>query len=388
MKTPKLLLLLACLVAMPLAAAAQENEETPSLWTDGITADNDFTFSGGNGSQGEPYLIATAQDLAQLAVNVNNGNKYIGIYFLQTANIDLAGKYWIPIADGVNEHNNSFSGHYNGDYHVVSNMKIKASLCNTDSKHFLGLFAWIYKGSLRNLGVTNGEVLVDNRRDDDAALLLGYADANAIVDRCFATGRVETTDANNVAIGGLMGKNYDNGNITNCYFIGKLVSAGNTRTGGLLPNAQTTVLNCYVAATFENSASNQYALAPNHVTNCYYDNILNPSITEGKGTGKPTEEMKTAEMAAALGEAFAYDTKKNNGYPYIIGFEVFGSNVTSIAGKPSAAIVSAASGRIVCSEECLIFNALGQNVTAQNGNLVRGIYIVKTASTTQKVMLF
>ena len=45
-------------------------------------------FSGGNGSEGNPYEIASYDDLLTLRNNVNNGNTYKNCYFRQTANID------------------------------------------------------------------------------------------------------------------------------------------------------------------------------------------------------------------------------------------------------------------------------------------------------------
>ncbi|MBN1968418.1 MAG: hypothetical protein JW870_03530, partial [Candidatus Delongbacteria bacterium] len=46
-------------------------------------------FGGGAGTEGNPYLITSAQDLYSLAGNVNVGTNYSGKYFLQTENIDI-----------------------------------------------------------------------------------------------------------------------------------------------------------------------------------------------------------------------------------------------------------------------------------------------------------
>ncbi|MBR3564933.1 MAG: hypothetical protein IKN91_01200 [Paludibacteraceae bacterium] len=44
-------------------------------------------------------------------------------------------------------------------------------------------------------------------------------------------------------------------------------------------------------------------------------------------------------------------------------------------------------GAVICAEHVQIFNLVGQNVTAQNGNLKQGVYVVKTASKSAKVVV-
>ena len=57
--------------------------------------------AGGDGSQGSPYIITTAAELAQLAADVNADSVASGLYYRLGNDIDLsaykAGKGWIPI---------------------------------------------------------------------------------------------------------------------------------------------------------------------------------------------------------------------------------------------------------------------------------------------------
>ena len=62
------------------------------------------SYAGGDGSQSNPYQIATAEQLALLAHNVNDeGITYSGQYFILTNDIDLFGLngtdtiQWTPI---------------------------------------------------------------------------------------------------------------------------------------------------------------------------------------------------------------------------------------------------------------------------------------------------
>lgn len=75
----------------------------------GVFAAEAPSFSGGTGTQGDPWLIASQADLTALAEFLNSGNAETfdtenanvgnchGYYFKQTADIDLTGVSWEPI---------------------------------------------------------------------------------------------------------------------------------------------------------------------------------------------------------------------------------------------------------------------------------------------------
>lgn len=54
----------------------------------------DGNFGGGSGTEANPYLIKNAQQLADLAWCVNDGNAYKGKYFKLTADITLNDITW------------------------------------------------------------------------------------------------------------------------------------------------------------------------------------------------------------------------------------------------------------------------------------------------------
>lgn len=63
------------------------------------------SYAGGDGSKTNPYKIATAEQLAKLARDVNNGNTsqaFLGKYFKLTDDIDLSGGIWMPIGKYYN----------------------------------------------------------------------------------------------------------------------------------------------------------------------------------------------------------------------------------------------------------------------------------------------
>ena len=86
----------------------------------------------GDGSSGNPYLINSASDLAQLATDVNGGERYNNMYFKQTANITLTSA-WTPI--GTYSH--PFKGHYDGGGFTISGLTVSGSY------QYAGLFGYI-----------------------------------------------------------------------------------------------------------------------------------------------------------------------------------------------------------------------------------------------------
>lgn len=86
------------------------------------------SYAGGDGSKTNPYEIATAEQLAKLARDVNNGNTFRGKYFKLTADIDLSGGIWMPIGKYYNYgnvNNRLFFGKFDGNGHVIKNMHIQ-----------------------------------------------------------------------------------------------------------------------------------------------------------------------------------------------------------------------------------------------------------------------
>jgi hypothetical protein len=93
-----------------------------STW-DGTTA----SWTHGTGTEADPYLIESAQNLAYLAEMVNGGvNQYSGKYFKLTTNIDLNNLAWTPIGD-YNTTSAVFKGRFDGDNHSITKLKVSSS---------------------------------------------------------------------------------------------------------------------------------------------------------------------------------------------------------------------------------------------------------------------
>ena len=117
-------------------------------WTD---AGNYATsFAGGTGTEDDPYLISTPQQLAYLSYLVNNSStnsQYASLYYKQTANLDMSQYWWDAI--GIYNYNATlryaFSGHYNGGGYKISGLYTEAG--TTDDFSYQGLFGCVFGNS-------------------------------------------------------------------------------------------------------------------------------------------------------------------------------------------------------------------------------------------------
>ena len=152
-----LLILALCFTLLPTAAFAAE---TPS-------------FGGGTGTQKDPWLIASQEDLIALAEFLNSGNaeqfdaeaagigNCHGYYFKQTADIDLTGVTWEPIGYSGNYY---FAGHYNGGGHSITNA-VSTGKVDPDGFATAGIFGWVAFGSVENLHVKNANFVATGQNN-------------------------------------------------------------------------------------------------------------------------------------------------------------------------------------------------------------------------------
>ena len=140
-------------------------QTTNEYYSIDICADS---YAGGDGSKTNPYEIATAEQLAKLASDVNNGNTpqaFLGKYFKLTADIDLSGGIWMPIGKYYNYgnvNNRLFFGKFDGNGHVIKNMHIQwEDVDARKAKSVWGLFSTLQGESSTNLTtVTN--LIIEN----------------------------------------------------------------------------------------------------------------------------------------------------------------------------------------------------------------------------------
>ena len=139
----------------------------------GVFAAEAPLFSGGTGTQGDPWLIASQADLTALAEFLNSGNAETfdtenagvgnchGYYFKQTADIDLTGVTWEPIGYSGGYY---FAGNYDGGGHSITNA-VSTGKVDPDGYATAGIFGWVAFGSVANLHVKNANFVATGQNN-------------------------------------------------------------------------------------------------------------------------------------------------------------------------------------------------------------------------------
>ena len=306
MKKKLLSLLLAlCLVMalVPMTAFA-EDAQNINVW-DGSTA---AAFAGGTGTAENPYQIANGAELAYLASSVNSGETYEDKYFVLTANINLNGLPWTPIANSFSDalfggtDYRIFAGNFDGKGYTISNVSIgsettpfesdvfglfgatggKISNLNLDtvsihgvakiaSGYVVGIAGGLVgssAGSIENCHVTGLAMDMSAPSNVYAAAywvggLVGALDGAQLINECSVSGSI-TEKAGKGSIGGLIGElgkaakiTYSRSDVTVNV---KADSRGGANVGGFIgkgngkTDAETIIRNCYATGNVTGGA--------------------------------------------------------------------------------------------------------------------------------------
>ena len=208
--------------------------------------------------------INSREGLATLANEVNNGDNKSGKIIYLTSDLDLGGKFdsdgnaldgnisWTPIGT----ESNHFSGTFDGNGHIISNMYI-------DDSEKSGLFNYLYNGKMSNLGIENSYVkslsgyasgivsqlwsskiincynaATINGKKSSAGISSGVSESE--IKNCYNKGNINSNGEQFAA--GIVG--YHMGNVLiNCYNIGNII--GGSEAGGIVGGSQDAVRNTY-----------------------------------------------------------------------------------------------------------------------------------------------
>ena len=184
----------------------------------------------GSGTAASPYKLGTAAQLAWFADTVNSGSR--SACAVLTADIDLNGQEWTPIANsGVN---NGYTGTFDGQGHVIHGICVTTGVSSRPQ----GLFGIIARtGTVRNVKAA-GRVLV--RQSSGAGLIAG--ENNGVLYNCEASAFLKnsynagSTGSSVGTIGGIAG-HMAAGYIENCRAYGLFLANPESYDEGNLVNS-------------------------------------------------------------------------------------------------------------------------------------------------------
>lgn len=208
----------------------------------------------GTGTESDPYLIESAEQLAFLSYMVGKAFDTHGLYFKLTTDIDLNGSednQWIPIGlsknayyedgcernaapVGINATDLAFKGHFDGGDHSISNIYVNSG---QDAAGLFGVLANV-EGSqtvVENVFVTSGFIKGVNVGGIAGNCILS-SESDILISRCWNGAEIDGTYA-----GGIVGNNADK--IRNCYNIAAV--KGTSAAGGMVASSANELTECY-----------------------------------------------------------------------------------------------------------------------------------------------
>ncbi len=325
------------------AAALVEPVLPPNLFADG-------GYSGGSGTQEDPFQIATAEDLIALSLTSSHWDKH----FIQTANIIFSSDYVSEDWNGDGVINASdqvgmqpiglnslpFSGVYNG-----GDFRIKHLLVD-NGNNYAGMFGYCSGATLSNIGLA--AVYIYGWRYVGG--LVGYCYANNLIEACYVTGYV----AGFRYVGGLVGYIRSSTEVTECIstssvdgalnvggFVGTTmgsdvlvsnsVSAGEVdgwyATGGLIGNGGSATVENVYSETEVNGLFSEGGLIGSgnntDVVDSYWDieaSGLSSSASSNGSTDEGLSSEKLADSSTFVNwdtAIWSFDKNLNSGLPVI-----------------------------------------------------------------------
>lgn len=269
-------------------------------------------FAAGDGTQGAPYQISSAGELANLAKMVSGGETYESTYFELTADIDLGGKEWTPIGTKDSQ----FAGKFSGNGKTIRNLTVGGGDNNGLFAYSSGEIKDVYlekiditttmnaggvcafnSGTIEGCGVLSGTIICSN---PNGGQLGGICMENSgTISRCFSNASVKGATS-----AGIVYINRGNGVVQDCYNTGTL--EGSSSASGINTNNYGKIKTCLNLGAViaedkiseEGSVIRGYGICVMNVPgasleNCYSDSDVCPKELFGGFRNNTTVYYKT-----------------------------------------------------------------------------------------------
>jgi hypothetical protein len=320
----------------------ENNDADEDPYVFAIQGTGKMPYSGGSGTEGDPFIIANYEDLLELSFMTHNWNNF----FLQTANIDAgatdslnfgdhdANLYtpeeamgFSPIGDSPTmsaRQGVAFSGSYNGNGYVIGNLHINRPL-----EKLIGFFGYVkdvshtQKTAIKNLTLNN----VSINGTYYVGGLVGW-NLDAAIDSCSVTGTITSPGA---TVGGLVG--FDQDIISDCHISGR-VSGGTV--GGLVGYKEFgKIINCSAVDTVQSTSGTAGGLVgamyQAEISACYASGSVSGNRYTGGLVGKIQYRSLISNSYATgdvTGRSFTAYSATGGFCGYVNGYGInLGSNI-------------------------------------------------------------
>jgi len=300
-------------------------------------------FEGAGTSEGDPYLIKTAADLAKLAELVDAGTSPYadpGRYYRLEKDIDLSGyasgEGWMPIGGA----SSSFKGIFDGNNKTITGLTI-----NRPTADNIGLFGYLNDSKVQNIRIIGANVSGKTRVGGVAGYVWG-----ATVENCAVIGNISGVES----VGGAVGR-ASSGTLENCYSSGSVTGSGNYVGGiiGYLEYVATTVQRCYSDSRV---SGNYYVggvageVGAGSVGNCYSTG----NVTGGRYVGGVAGSVGSGSAQNCYSTGSVLGTDSEGYIGGVLG--VLGTAKNCVALNPSINAGAYNFGRVVGSNSGSLLN--------------------------------
>jgi len=285
--------------------------------------DQDFTaiplcfYGGGTGTEGDPYLIYTAEHMQEIGTHPEHWLSH----FKLMNDIDLAaytGDSFNIIGYYVtNKDNQPFAGVFDGNNHRIYNFTY---VTDAIAAACMGLFGYVNNPSaeIKNL------ILVTPFLNAEECFSVGSVVGELNLGTVSSCAVWDGTVVGNGNVGGLVG-NLGNGTVLDSY--ARCTVAGENVVGGLIGYNENELLRCYSAGEVSGMTEAGALIGNNDgtATGCFYDSDISmlPGVGEGDTggvIGETTENMQSEATFTDEGWDFAavWDICEGTNYPKFI----------------------------------------------------------------------
>lgn len=254
----------------------------------------------GAGTESNPYIISSADDLKKLSDNVyDQDSTYCDRFFKLVADVNLSGE-WRPIGSYDRAaHQHAFMGVFDGDGHTVSGVMVSGEYLS-----YGGLFGVISGATVKNLVVSNANIkvldyagavvgaatkqsVIENvivrssevQAERSAAGVVGLLTDKSVVKSC----RSEANVSGSVNVGGIVGWAERSSEISCCENFGS-VEASKNNAGGVVGRASNDAVITASANSGSVSKAQNVGGVVGYSDNAEFNQVVNTgNVTSGSG---------------------------------------------------------------------------------------------------------
>ncbi|MBQ9045684.1 MAG: S-layer homology domain-containing protein [Oscillospiraceae bacterium] len=267
---------------------------TDTVWTPGEV--DAGIFASGSGTQTDPYLIMTKEQMQAFAASVTPKVDYTGVYIRLGADLDLSGEDWSPVGGSYAR----FNGDFDGAGKTISGLTVgspDAPRVLDGESAYIGLFGWLNeKAVIHDLTLDGVAIYTESPGSAYVGGIAGRMSGSetegdyrgVVIDGCAVRGVIRhTTQKGTSFIGGVSGHVFKGAIIntmTDVTVTGKELSGELAEVGGMVGLLNRGVVaNCYALGDITGSGyrDTQYdiegmacvgniaAVNGGYIANCY-----------------------------------------------------------------------------------------------------------------------